>query len=112
MKHVSCILTTNFSSITVSGIIYEDNSTTKFCRTSDGDSPLCIMSYRLSCEEDIEAATDCIYKTGNFWAFVLLMSIGTIGFNVVNSISDAICFDVIGEFKQCCFCPNVHCDFF
>jgi hypothetical protein len=28
------------------------------------------------------------------------MSIGTIGFNVINSISDAICFDVIGKLTQ------------
>lgn len=32
-----------------------------------------------------------------FWMFVLLMSLGTINFNVGNCVSDAICFDVLGE---------------
>lgn len=80
-------------------MVYKENETeTKFCSVdTQDDGYLCNLTYRLQCEEDIEAATSCIYKTGNFWAFVLLMSIGTIGFNVVNSITDAICFDVIGE---------------
>lgn len=32
-----------------------------------------------------------------FWSFVLLMCIGTIGFNVSNCVSDAVCFDMLGE---------------
>lgn len=39
----------------------------------------------------------CFYGTWTFWSFVLLMCIGTIGFNVSNSVSDATCFDVLGE---------------
>lgn len=34
-----------------------------------------------------------------FISFVLLMALGSIGYNVTNSISDAICFDVLGKFK-------------
>lgn len=94
VKHVSCVLRTNYTNSTIAGVIYEE---AKFCSTSKDDSRLCNLTYDLHCEEDIEAVTDCIYKTVNFWAFVVLMSVGTIGFNVVNSITDAICFDVIGK---------------
>ncbi|PNF40182.1 hypothetical protein B7P43_G08260 [Cryptotermes secundus] len=46
---------------------------------------------------ETEIEKDCLYGTPAFWGFVLLMSLGTIGFNVANSISDAICFDVLGS---------------
>lgn len=49
--------------------------------------------------EDAEAAS-CFYKTWIFWTFVILTYLGTIGFNVGNSISDAICFDMLGEENQ------------
>lgn len=49
--------------------------------------------------EDAEAAS-CFYKTWVFWTFVVLTYLGTIGYNVGNSISDAICFDVLGEDRQ------------
>ncbi|XP_032675202.1 major facilitator superfamily domain-containing protein 6 [Odontomachus brunneus] len=39
----------------------------------------------------------CLYTSITFWGFILLMCLGNIGFNVSNSISDAICFDVLGE---------------
>ncbi|XP_020278961.1 major facilitator superfamily domain-containing protein 6 isoform X2 [Pseudomyrmex gracilis] len=42
----------------------------------------------------------CLYTSVTFWGFVLLMSLGNIGFNVSNCISDAICFDVLGESGQ------------
>lgn len=56
---------------------------------------------KLECRtsEDAEASS-CFYKTWVFWAFVILTYIGTIGFNVGNSISDAICFDVLGDENQ------------
>lgn len=41
--------------------------------------------------------TDCLYASSTFWGFVLLLSIGNIGFNVANSISDSICFDILGN---------------
>lgn len=60
-------------------------------------SSLVINSY-IDCttSEDIEADT-CFYKTWTFWCFIFLTYVGTIAFNVGNSISDAICFDVLGE---------------
>lgn len=42
-------------------------------------------------------APSCFYKSFTFWAFVFLTYVGTIGFNVGNSISDAVCFDVLGR---------------
>lgn len=56
------------------------------------------INQSLSCRttEDAEAAS-CFYKTWVFWSFVILTYIGTIGFSVGNSISDAICFDILGE---------------
>ncbi|CAL1674196.1 unnamed protein product [Lasius platythorax] len=44
--------------------------------------------------------THCLYTSITFWGFVLLMSLGNIGFNVSNCISDAICFDILGEGGQ------------
>ncbi|XP_047365966.1 major facilitator superfamily domain-containing protein 6 isoform X1 [Vespa velutina] len=41
-----------------------------------------------------------LYISMTFWSFVLLMSLGNIGFNISNCISDAICFDVLGEGGQ------------
>ncbi|XP_066599313.1 major facilitator superfamily domain-containing protein 6 isoform X2 [Prorops nasuta] len=40
---------------------------------------------------------NCLYTSVSFIGFILLMSLGNIGFNVANSMSDAICFDVLGE---------------
>lgn len=40
---------------------------------------------------------DLSYNSSTFWMFVVLMSLGTINFNVGNCVSDAICFDVLGE---------------
>ncbi|CAG9823296.1 unnamed protein product [Phaedon cochleariae] len=51
----------------------------------------------INCEKDIDYDSQCLYKSISFWGFVILMSLGSIGFNVVNSISDAICFEVIGD---------------
>ncbi|XP_011261876.2 major facilitator superfamily domain-containing protein 6 [Camponotus floridanus] len=44
--------------------------------------------------------TQCLYTSITFWGFILLMSLGNIGFNVSNCISDAICFDILGEGGQ------------
>ncbi|CRK98393.1 CLUMA_CG011752, isoform A [Clunio marinus] len=75
----------------------------------NGEDILCHVSTNLTFPEpsilecktsqDTEAP-NCFYKTWIFWAFVFLTYLGTIGFNVGNSISDAICFDVLGEERQ------------
>ncbi|XP_064548988.1 major facilitator superfamily domain-containing protein 6 [Drosophila montana] len=48
----------------------------------------------------VEHIASCIYGSGTFWLFVCLLFVGTIGFNVTNSISDACCFDMLGEEEQ------------
>lgn len=52
-----------------------------------------------SCDVNCDNFEDnyCLYTSITFWGFVLLMSLGNIGFNVSNCISDAICFDVLGK---------------
>ncbi|CAG9836968.1 unnamed protein product [Diabrotica balteata] len=54
-------------------------------------------SCHLKCHQDFENGHDCLYKQLTFWVYVIFMCVGSVGFNVVNSISDAICFDVIGQ---------------
>lgn len=53
----------------------------------------------VSCKETVRE-NYCVYKSITFWGFVLLMSLGNIGFNVSNCISDAICFDVLGVYPS------------
>ncbi|EDW72578.1 uncharacterized protein Dwil_GK20981 [Drosophila willistoni] len=48
----------------------------------------------------LEHISSCVYGNSKFWLFVCLLFIGTIGFNVTNSISDACCFDLLGDDEQ------------
>lgn len=59
----------------------------------------CLSNQTYTCEEVEEVDHRCVYHMWQFWTFIVLMSIGTIAFNVVNSVSDAICFDVIGTLQ-------------
>lgn len=54
----------------------------------------------LSCRLDATKQPDCVVGTATFWSYVLLMCLGTIGFNVANCVSDATCFDMLGELKS------------
>lgn len=49
------------------------------------------------CKESGDIPDEELFKSVYFWFFITLLSVGTIAFNVVNSISDAVCFDVIGK---------------
>lgn len=49
----------------------------------------------------VEAIEDNFYMTVTFWAFVVLMCLGTVAFNVANCIGDAVCFDVLGKESLC-----------
>lgn len=55
-------------------------------------------SKNINCNVTCDTFQDknCLYTSSTFWGFVILMSLGNIGFNVSNSISDAICFDILG----------------
>ncbi|KRT85092.1 membrane transporter, partial [Oryctes borbonicus] len=57
----------------------------------------CNQTCHVNCVEDIEINSSCLYATKNFWFFIVLLCIGTIFFNVANSLSDAICCDIIGD---------------
>ncbi|XP_041989069.1 major facilitator superfamily domain-containing protein 6 [Aricia agestis] len=46
--------------------------------------------------ESIEGVDGNFYMTATFWAFVVLMCVGTVAFNVANCIGDAVCFDMLG----------------
>lgn len=48
-------------------------------------------------QDDKQTLGTCYFGTLTFWLFTILMCLGTIGFNVTNSVSDAICFDMLGE---------------
>ncbi|KAL7300046.1 hypothetical protein TKK_0007056 [Trichogramma kaykai] len=53
--------------------------------------------------DDSAYESECVYSSPTFLGFVVLMSFGLIGYNVCNSISDAVCFDVLGEGGQMSF---------
>lgn len=97
---VTCTLSKGARNESVLGIMYQlGTENVSFCSTYKNNYS-CNIKYDLICEQDTETVTGCLYRTPSFWAFVILMSIGTICFNVTNSISDAICFDVIGKFTN------------
>ncbi|XP_061726146.1 major facilitator superfamily domain-containing protein 6 isoform X2 [Cydia pomonella] len=61
------------------------------------DTELNVTSNRTNLENSVSMdATDNLYMTSVFWAFVVLMCVGTVAFNVANCIGDAVCFDVLG----------------
>lgn len=69
---------------------------------TESDAEKCLEDdvCRVVCD-DSKYENACIYWSLTFVGFVLLMSLGNIGFNVSNCISDAICFDVLGMFADC-----------
>ncbi|XP_046599209.1 major facilitator superfamily domain-containing protein 6 isoform X1 [Neodiprion lecontei] len=75
------------------------NETKIDCTTIENfDRDICnVTCERL--EENLELSS-CLYTSATFWGFVLLMSLGNIGFNISNCVSDAICFDVLGDDGQ------------
>ncbi|KYQ46343.1 Major facilitator superfamily domain-containing protein 6 [Trachymyrmex zeteki] len=42
----------------------------------------------------------CLYTSTTFWGFVILMLFGEIGYHISLSVSDVICFDILGEDGQ------------
>jgi hypothetical protein len=68
---------------------------------------ICVLSHHFAftnqtceftCEEDADTSSRCLYRTFPFWSFVTFMYVGCIGANVIMSITDAICFDIIGTY--------------
>lgn len=75
----------------------KENNEVYACSRKENHSITYDDSITISCVADENVKPDCLYKTGTFVSFVILMCIGTIGFNVTNCISDAICFDMLGK---------------
>ncbi|XP_016916826.1 major facilitator superfamily domain-containing protein 6 [Apis cerana] len=67
-----------------------DKNSTSYCSENNNCNVIC----------DKFEDSYCLYTSITFWSFVLLMSLGNIGFNVSNCMSDAICFDILGENGQ------------
>ncbi|XP_075223141.1 major facilitator superfamily domain-containing protein 6 [Lycorma delicatula] len=61
---------------------------------SDSD---CQVICKINTDNVTYSADTEFYKGFSFWSYVILMSLGSIGFNVINSVSDAICFDMLGN---------------
>ncbi|XP_054258937.1 major facilitator superfamily domain-containing protein 6 isoform X2 [Macrosteles quadrilineatus] len=63
-----------------------------FCSMDSLTCPDPQMNVTLSCSQ---SSTE-FYQSYPFWLFVILLSAGSVGYNVANSVSDAICFDLLG----------------
>lgn len=50
-----------------------------------------------TCKLSAEPYADCFYQSFSFWMFVVLVFCGMIAFNVSYCLSDAICFDILGD---------------
>lgn len=75
--------------------LYHDQNSFNICvnKTQKCDKP---YDCKYVCEQIVHEDY-FLYGTPTFWLFVILMSLGTIAFNVTNCISDAICFDILGN---------------
>lgn len=80
-------------SITVNGTILESS----ICKLDSAYVAPENSSTKLRCRMANVPYGGCFYKTLTFWAFIVLTCCGTVGFNVSNCVSDAICFDMLGD---------------
>lgn len=74
----------------------------EYCKKIENVSMECNVSQvdcKLNCKFSdpiTYAPPELLFKTSQFWIFIALLSMGSIGFNVVNSATDAICFNILG----------------
>lgn len=52
---------------------------------------------KVACERT-EEENACLYKSPIFWCFIILISVSELTYEVVNTLSDAMCFEVLGIF--------------
>lgn len=78
--------------------IINDTQIEDFALCPERKLQFCNRTCEVACTEDIEIHSTCLYATPNFWFFIVLLCMGTICFNVANSLSDAICCDIIGMY--------------
>ncbi|EDW91966.1 major facilitator superfamily domain-containing protein 6 [Drosophila yakuba] len=91
----SALIVDNEAGLNLSQNLLHGNESHHICltqqpRTSDWNNASC----------EVRHVNSCIYGSGKFWLFVCLLCIGIVGFNVTNSISDACCFDLLGEEEE------------
>ncbi|GLV38043.1 uncharacterized protein CBL_07841 [Carabus blaptoides fortunei] len=91
--------TYNCSNHIASYLALPTHTATNICLIITTSEPPCPSAGNctLHCTNVTDTDLQCTLTSGHFWTFVILMSAGSIGFNVINSISDAICFDVLGN---------------
>lgn len=99
-RHVHCFSTDGSVQSLILYLTDTSNNTPSLCWEKDQQINLPKNVSFLSCSIDHSLEPDCLYNSLTFWSFVLLMCFGTIGFNVTNCISDAICFDMLGESQE------------
>lgn len=90
----SALIVANESGLNLNQNLLHGNESYHICLTQ----PAAIDWNSASCE--VRHVNSCIYGAGKFWLFVCLLCIGIVGFNVTNSISDACCFDLLGDEEQ------------
>ncbi|KAK9721697.1 MFS_1 like family [Popillia japonica] len=83
-----------FVGVNVNG---NDTEIEEIALCSEKKLQFCNQTCDIKCLEDVEIHSTCLYATWNFWFFIILLCVGTICFNVANSLSDAICCDIIGD---------------
>lgn len=76
---------------------FSNNINYDLCLADAGLALIGNKSCTVECRPDATRQPDCVLGTATFWWFVCLMCVGTIGFNVANCVSDATCFDMLGE---------------
>lgn len=76
---------------------FSSNINFDLCLADTGLALIGNKSCSVECRPDATRQPDCVLGTSTFWWFVCLMCVGTIGFNVANCVSDATCFDMLGE---------------
>lgn len=102
LKNVTCGWTCgNETGISFTKLVNEKELSNSFCLIDVNEVSNCLISINNCTTPNVILENpQNLYISATFWSFVLLMSVGTIGFNISNCISDAICFDVLGEGGQ------------
>ena len=73
------------------------------CSNIDSNEYRCANVSKVNCNVSCEYMSPVsfvplndLYKSTHFWLFCLFVSLGLIGFNVVNTASDTLCFNALG----------------
>lgn len=88
--------------MSITGVVSTINASNFACTLTEKCSSIvnCLQlnsSDVITCKLATAPYGNCLYESLTFWIFIVLMCFGTIGFNVANCVSDATCFDVLGD---------------